>query len=185
ISKARKALELAGDEFKVTAVRAYYVLGLAQARSGQAAAGRKSCEDSVQLARTLRNPRPLSDALLALAEAALAAGDSQTALTVAAESQQRFKAAKQLESEWWALSIQARASARLGNAENARQLASQAENVLASLEQRWGSDNYKSYVARPDVVDMRAQARSARQNAGIPDLVAAVLPGEARPLLDF
>ncbi len=157
ITKAQKAAELAGTEFKVTAIRAHAVLGLAQARSGQAAAGRKNCEAAVGMARAMRDPRPLSDALLALAEAALAAGDAQTALTVAAEAQQRFAVAKQMESEWWALSIQARASAQLRNAETARQFATQAEGILSSLEQKWGSDNYKSYVARPDVSDVHQQ----------------------------
>ena len=157
MAKARKAIELAGEEFKVTAVRARATLGLAQARSGQTAAGRKSCEDATQLARALRDPRPLSDALLALAEAALSAGDAQTALTTAGEAQQRFSAAKQFESEWWALSIQARATAKLGDAENARQFAARANDILASLEQKWGSDNYKTYVARPDVAELRLQ----------------------------
>jgi nitrogen fixation protein FixH len=157
IAKAQKALELAGSEYKVTAIRAHAIRGLAQARSGRAAEGQRNCEKAVQLARALREPRPLSDALLAFAEAALAAGDAQTALTVGAEAQQRFRAAKQIESEWWALSIQARASAKLANAENARRFAAEAEGILSSLEQKWGSDNYKSYVARPDVADVHQQ----------------------------
>jgi tetratricopeptide (TPR) repeat protein/tRNA A-37 threonylcarbamoyl transferase component Bud32 len=153
-SKALKALELAGSEFKLNAVRAGATLGLAQARSGQAQAGRKRCDDAVTLARTMRDPRPLSDALLALAEAALAAGDAQTAFNSAAEALQRFAAAKQFESEWWALAIQARASEKLGDKDNARQLASMAEAKLSSLEQKWGSDNYKSYLTRPDVEEL-------------------------------
>jgi tetratricopeptide (TPR) repeat protein len=157
IVKAQKAVELAGTEYKVTAIRAHAVLGLAQARSGRAVEGRRNCEEAVQQARLLRDPRPLSDALLALAEAALAAGDAQTALTVGAEAQQRFSGAKQLESEWWALSIQARASAKLGNAEDARRFAAEANGIFSSLEQKWGSDNYKSYVARPDVADVHQQ----------------------------
>lgn len=156
-SKALKALELAGSEFKLTAVRAGATLGLAQSRSGQAQAGRKRCEDAVKLARTMRDPRPLSDALLALAEAALASGDAQTALNSAAEAQQRFAGAKQFESEWWALAIQAQASEKLGDKDNARQLASMAEAKLSSLEQKWGSDNYKSYLTRPDVEELHRQ----------------------------
>jgi tetratricopeptide (TPR) repeat protein len=157
IAKAQKAVELAGTEYKVTAIRAHAVLGLARARSGRAAEGRKNCETAVQLARALQDPRLLSDALLALAEAALAAADAQTALTVGAEAQQRFRGAKQVESEWWALSIQARASAKLGNAENARRFSAEANGIVSSLEQKWGSDNYKSYVARPDVADVYQQ----------------------------
>ena len=156
-SKALKALELAGSEFKLHAVRAGATLGLAQARSGQAEAGRKRCDEAVKLARTMRDPRPLSDALLAFAEAALASGDAQTALNSAAEAQQRFAAGKQFESEWWALAIQALASEKLGSKDSARQLASKAEEKLASLEQTWGSDNFKSYLTRPDVEDLHRQ----------------------------
>ena len=156
-AKARKAISVAGSDYKATAVRARATLGLAQARSGQTGPGRKSCEEAVQLARTIRDPRLLSDALLALAEAMLASGDAQTALKTASEAQQRFSGAKQLESEWWALSIQARAAARLGDPENARQFAAKSNDILSSLEQKWGSDNFKSYVARPDVKDLQLQ----------------------------
>src|ERR1044072_7109847 len=109
------------------------------------------------MARALQYPRPLSDALLALAEAALAAGDAQTALTVGADAQQRFKGAKQVESEWWALSIQARASAKLANAENAQRFASEAQAILSSLEQKWGRHKFKFYVRRPSVAGVDQQ----------------------------
>jgi tetratricopeptide (TPR) repeat protein len=73
---AQKALDLAGSQYKATAVRARYTLGLAQALSGQMAVGRKSCEEAVTMARSMRDPLPLSEALLALSEVALAAGDA-------------------------------------------------------------------------------------------------------------
>lgn len=159
-SKALKALNLSGAEYKLTAVRAGATLGLAQSRSGQAEAGRKRCEEAVKLARTMRDPRPLSDALLALAEASLAAGDAQTALQSAAEAQQRFAAAKQVESEWQAAAIQSRASEKLGDKENSRRLAKVAESLLVSLEQKWGSENYKTYLARGDVEELHRQVVS-------------------------
>src|SRR6185436_17951078 len=77
--------------------------------------------------------------------------------------------------------IRARAGAKLGNSDDARQFASQAESLLASLEQKWGGDNYKSYVARPDVVDMRAQTHSASEKRGIPEHAAALLADEVQP----
>ena len=64
-------------------MRAKSILGVAQTISGQAAAGRKQCEDAVTEARTLKDPFLLSQALLALAEAALNAGDAQAALNAA------------------------------------------------------------------------------------------------------
>jgi tetratricopeptide (TPR) repeat protein len=155
VGKARRALAIAGSEFKVSAVRSRATLGLALARSGQAAAGRKECEQAVQMARALHNPLWLSEALLAFSEASLAAGDAQGALTSATEAQSRFASAKQNESLWRVYAIQARATEKLGDKERARQLAQQAESLLSSLEGVWGTDNYKSYLARPDITELR------------------------------
>ncbi len=157
VSKARRALAIAGSEIKVSAVRSRATLGLALARSGQAAAGRKECEQAVQMARALHNPLWLSEALLAFSEASLAAGDAQGALTSATEAQSRFASAKQNESLWRAYAVQARAKDKLGDKEGARQSAQQAESVLSSLEGVWGTDNYKSYLARPDIIELRRQ----------------------------
>jgi tetratricopeptide (TPR) repeat protein/predicted Ser/Thr protein kinase len=148
---AQKALDLAGAEYRVISIRAKAALGLANALSGQTAAGRKRCDEAVQAARAMHNPHLLSEALLALAEAALAAGDAQTAMASATEAQQLLATAKQSESEWRAFLIQARASEKLGDQQQARELAVKAESIRASLEQLWGSDNYKTYLARPDV----------------------------------
>ena len=157
VSKARRALAIAGSEIKVSAVRSRAILGLALARSGQAAAGRKECEQAVQMARALHNPLWLSEALLAFSEASLAAGDAQGALTSATEAQSRFATAKQNESLWRAYAVQARAKDKLGDKEGARQFAQQADSVLSSLEAVWGADNYKSYLARPDIIELRRQ----------------------------
>lgn len=156
-TKAQKALTLAGSELKITAIRAGSTLGLAMALSGQAGAGRKRCEEAVQMARGLRNAHVLSEALLALAEVALIAGDAQAARVSASEAQQRFASTRQHEAEWRVYAIQARASDKLGDKEKARQLASQAESTLAALEQSWGIDNYKAYLTRSDVLESRRQ----------------------------
>jgi tetratricopeptide (TPR) repeat protein len=155
VSKARRALAVAGSEIKVSAVRSRAILGLALARSGQAAAGRKECEQAVQMARALHNPLWLSEALLAFSEVLLAAGDAQGAITTAIEAQSRFATAKQNESLWRAYAIQARATEKLGDTTTTRQLVQQAESLLLSLEGAWGTDNYKSYLARPDIIELK------------------------------
>jgi hypothetical protein len=155
-AKAKTALGFAGTEHKIPAIRARWTSGLAAALAGQTA-GRKQIEEAVQMARTLHNPRWLTEALLALSEAALAGGDGQAAMTSATEAQAHVIAAKQRESEWRVYAIQARASEKLGDKEKARQLAEQALRTLAPLEGVWGSDNYKSYLARPDVEELRRQ----------------------------
>ena len=155
-TKARAALDVAGSEHKVPAIRARWTLGLMAAMSGRAE-GRKQIEEAIQMARSMRNPRWLTEALLALAEASLAGGDAQTAMTSATEAQSHVVAAKQRESEWRVYAMQARASDKLGDKEKARQLAVQANATLGSLEGVWGSDNYKSYLTRPDVDELLRQ----------------------------
>ncbi len=118
--------------------------------------GTANCEDAVAEARTFRNPQMLSAALLALAQAALAAGNAQVAMNAAAEAQQRV-ADKQKEVEWRAFAIEASAAEKLSQTEKARQLGTQALSILSQLEQAFGSDNYQTYLKRPDVAELRAQ----------------------------
>lgn len=157
IDKAQKAISIAGTQYKVTAVRARATLCLAEALSGKTAAGRKHCDEAVELAQTLRNPLPLSQALLASAECALAAGDPQAALNAATEAQQRFAASKQHEHEWRAYAILARAAEKLGDKDKARQMASEATRILSTLEQTFGGNNYRTYLTRRDIEDLRTQ----------------------------
>ena len=105
----------------------------------------------------MRDPLPLSEALLALAEVALFTGDAPAAIARAAEAQQKFAAAKQHESEWRALSIEALASEKAGDKTRARELASHAAATLAALEQEWGGGAYTTYLTRPDIQEQRKQ----------------------------
>jgi serine/threonine protein kinase/Tfp pilus assembly protein PilF len=165
MSQAQKAIDLAGSgsDFESLAAESGGVLAVAQSLSGQAAAARKRCDEALKIARTLRDPLPLSDTLLACAEVSLAAGDVQASLGAATEARTRFTAAKQSESEWRALAIAALANEKAGDKSVARQLAAQASNMLASLEQALGADNYKTYVARADVQRLRIGSESLQK----------------------
>lgn len=148
---SKKALALAGSALKPVAVRANSTFGLAQSFNGHPDSGLKYCERAVELARSMRDPMPFSVALLALAEADLDFGDSRAALTNASEAQTRFTSAKQYESEWRALAIQAQASSKLGDRQSSQLSASQAKTTLQTLEQEWDSEDYNRYVMRPDI----------------------------------
>ncbi|CAN5720990.1 hypothetical protein BH18ACI4_BH18ACI4_09110 [soil metagenome] len=156
IVEGKRARELAGSEYPSITVPADFTVGLAEALSGQVAVGRKHCEGAVNLARSQRNPVDLSQALLALAESALIAGDAQAAISTTAEAQPRFAAAKQHESEWRAWMIQALATEKLGDKLRAQQLSEKALSTLRRLEQDWGSEAYKKYLDRPDIKRLRA-----------------------------
>ncbi|MEK6333715.1 MAG: tetratricopeptide repeat protein [Acidobacteriota bacterium] len=151
---AQRALELAGTEYKITAVRARYTLALTQAAAGQLVPARKNCDEAVSLARTMRDPLPLSEALLALAEVALAAGDTQTALNSVNECQPRFAAAGQRESEWRTWFVKAAVSQKAGDAGQAKDAIAKGEEILQTLQKNLGNDS-QSYLARPDVQKLR------------------------------
>jgi serine/threonine protein kinase/Tfp pilus assembly protein PilF len=150
--KSRQALNLAGTQFKDTAVQAKSTLGLALARSGEPGAGKLLCEEAVDTATGTGDPRLLSGALLASAEALLESGESKRALETALQAQASFARFGQQDSEWRAWLIAARATERTDEATAARsEYASRAHNALSNLMQKWGAETYPSYLARPDV----------------------------------
>lgn len=154
-AEAQRVLDINGAESNSTSVEAEYLLGLTQSLSGQAGKGSKRCENALSAARKLTAPLLLSNALLAQAEGAVLAGDARTALTNAQEARQRFAAAGQHESEWRTLSIEAWANEKAGDKTLAQETARQGSGILADFEKRWGSENYKTYIERPDVKESR------------------------------
>ncbi|HKP37523.1 MAG TPA: tetratricopeptide repeat protein [Pyrinomonadaceae bacterium] len=160
MAQAKNALEISGEPSKATLVEAGSITGLAQALSGRAAEGKKQCEEALRLARESGAPLPLSNALLAMAEAALLADDAQTALACATEAQQRFASFKQHASEWQSLLIQARATERLADPTRAQQLGGQALTVLHGLEKEWQTESYQSYLGRTDIKEVRSKFKA-------------------------
>jgi tetratricopeptide (TPR) repeat protein len=158
IKESEETLSVAEAEYKAIGVRAKSLAGLARALSGQGAMGKKQCEDAVTEARSMKDPHLWSQALLALSQAALNAGDPQGALNAATEAVQRFGAANQHESEWQAAIIAGLAADKLGDKTKARDFASRANAILSSLAQAWGSDSYSRYQTRQDLVELRKKA---------------------------
>jgi tetratricopeptide (TPR) repeat protein/tRNA A-37 threonylcarbamoyl transferase component Bud32 len=156
-AKAEQALALAGTQYPAIAFVAKRVIGTVQVSSGAASEGRKLLEETVEKAMRADDPEPLSALLLALAGAMLEDGDAQNALTTALRAQDSFARSKQHESEWRAWLVAARASRRTGDQVKAQEYASRAAELLSSLQQKWGADNYTSYLARPDVQYYRNQ----------------------------
>ena len=84
-------------------------------------------EEAVATARPLKVPRLLSAALLASAEVRLAAGDARGALADAQAAERVFAAAAQLESDWRAWLVSARAMRLEGDSAKAYDYAVRAE----------------------------------------------------------
>ena len=149
--RAEKVVEAAGTEFKNVATGAKIVIGLAESYSGAKGAGKQLAAEAFDWARQLNDPAQLATAQLALAEALLLAGDSRGASSNALQAEEVFARLGQPASEWQALLIAAQASQNLGDKSKAREYAMRARDTLSKLEQRWGSENYNTYLRRPDV----------------------------------
>ncbi|MGZ5483038.1 MAG: tetratricopeptide repeat protein, partial [Pyrinomonadaceae bacterium] len=157
MAKSQAALDLVGSQSKTASVRGKYLKGLAQALSGQARAGQALCDEAVKTAESLGDPLLLARAQLALAEASLAAGDTQRAIASAQQSRAFFSVAGLTESEWRAWLIEGLASQKAGDHEKARACLTRAGELLASLEQKWGAEVYGSYLKRPLVQTYQRQ----------------------------
>lgn len=156
-SKAAIALAATGEDFKSLDVSAKVVMALAQAYTGGSAAGKQIASEAVEIARQLNEPSQLAAAQLALAEVAMVGGDAKTAHANALEAQQIAARLGQPATEWRALLIAAQASAKLGDKVAVTEYSVRAKDLLAKLEQRWGSQNYQTYLVRPDIQRLRKE----------------------------
>jgi serine/threonine protein kinase/Flp pilus assembly protein TadD len=150
--KSREVLELAENEYEGIPVQAKATLGLALAFSGNPREGKQACEEAVGTATTRAGDAGLlSRVKLALAEVLLESKDASGALTNALEAQARFKSGGQLESEWRAWIVAARASRLKRDERSASEQFARANEVLSELRQKWGEEASSAYLARPDI----------------------------------
>lgn len=150
-SKCQQAINLSGKEYKETAARAKILLGSIDAATGKAAAGRKLSEAALTEARQTGDPQLIARAQLALSETALAEGNAQSALANAEQAQSFFARSGQMEPEWRACLIIVEAGRKLNDTEKPGRYLSRAANLLSSLEQKWGEEVFKNYLARHDI----------------------------------
>jgi len=113
------------------------LLGRALAAGGKTREGVASATEAEALAVKSGHPRLIADARLARAEALLSSGAKASATEPAQAAQVEFARLGLQEPEWrcWAI---------IGNP-------NKVSAVLATLEQKWGAENFKTYLARPDV----------------------------------
>jgi tetratricopeptide (TPR) repeat protein/tRNA A-37 threonylcarbamoyl transferase component Bud32 len=156
-ANSQQAVAVAGTQVKDAAIAARFTLGLAQALSGSSRQGQLKCQEAVEMARQSGDPSFLSEALLSLAEVMVQNGDATGALKNSLESQEVFARSGKHDYEWRAWLIAARASKSGGDSQKAHEYASRAESLLSGLQQKWGGDNYNTYLNRPDVQFSRKQ----------------------------
>jgi tetratricopeptide (TPR) repeat protein/tRNA A-37 threonylcarbamoyl transferase component Bud32 len=149
-TRAIAALRLAEGDYEDLALQARQTLALTQV-AGAPARATALVQQAVDAARQLKLPRLLSLALLAAAEVRVTAGDGPGALAAAQAAQQMFAVGGQLESEWRAWLVAAAAARHQGDSASAYDYARRAEAGRLALQVRWGDDNYRGYVQRPDI----------------------------------
>ena len=142
-TKAEGLLKSADASDLQTRRGATLALGLAMARSGSAALGLETCRKAVELAHASGQPVLEADALLAAAEAALAAGNRANAADYAGRARSLFVSAKKPESLWRACVLLMKA----GPADKG--VATQASAALAELKSLWPAEDFRSYMNRP------------------------------------
>jgi serine/threonine protein kinase/Tfp pilus assembly protein PilF len=154
---AQEVVEAAGTDLKALAVEGRVVLALAHSYSNNKAAARQSATEAVELAKGLNDPAQLANAQLALAEVLFVSGDSDAAASSALAAQELSARLGRPASEWRALLILAGVNQNSGDKISAAEYAVRTKDLLSKLEQRWGVDNYNSYLRRPDVQRYRKQ----------------------------
>jgi hypothetical protein len=150
-ANAQQALTRASALIKIATIEAASTSGLAQVLSGASREGRVRCQEAVGVARKVGDPSLLAEALVALAEAQVESGDSPGALKSSLEARELFARFGKQDSEWLACLIAGWASRSGGDNAKAREYAGSAEQLLFGLEQKWGKDNYNTYLNRADV----------------------------------
>jgi serine/threonine protein kinase/Flp pilus assembly protein TadD len=171
-AESRKALALAGQQYWAVATEANYFLGLAESRGGSPRAGSENYEAAISLAEKYGDPRQLTYALLARAEALLQAGEVRQADSAARRALEISERLGQLESAWRAALLAAHANRLLDSDEMANGFELRAESFLEQFARRLPQGSPDAYLARPDVRRFRQQMTAGRPS---PDRVRQTL----------
>ncbi len=157
VAQSQKASGLGGAQDRDFSVQVAYTLGLAQLNSGTSRAGAMECQKAIDIATRAGDPRLISNAQLALAEVLLSTGDATNGLASALQAQKTFARLGNRHSEWRAWLIAAQAGRRQQDEVKVNEYTAHASEMLKSLERTLGSNEYASYLSRPDVQRYRKQ----------------------------
>jgi tetratricopeptide (TPR) repeat protein/tRNA A-37 threonylcarbamoyl transferase component Bud32 len=133
------------------------VLGAAQLATGARREGLAALAEAADLAAKSGSALLVADTKLAFAEALVATGEGRRALEAASAAQHWFATVGNQESEWRTWLVMAAAEKALGNGEKAMVDGQNAMQALATVQQKWDAENYKTYQARPDIQDRGKQ----------------------------
>lgn len=163
---AESLANTAGGQDNSRIAEAKSAAGLAQVLSGQKVTGIRECAEAFKISQRLNNQELLCATQFALAEAALETGDGRGALQAALQVQQLCNHLGKQDSEWRTLLFAARATRLIGDRTRSKEYAARASGLLSALEQKWGPENYSSYLTRADIRLYKKQLNEALSSAG-------------------
>ena len=155
IAESQKAIDLNGSQSDEISVLAIITKGLANSRSGAEGAGKELCLKAVEDAAKTGMAYLSINSKLALAETLLANGEAQESLNILLELQKSFVDSGNIPTQWQGFMIASRASSILKDDSKSQQYAARADELLRQIEQSFGAENYKTFLARPDIQTYR------------------------------
>jgi len=159
-SQASLALSAAAADDLETRIEINAVQCLIEVAAGAASKGRQLCEVAAMVNLEPTSISHKGHVQLALAEARLEAGDTKGCADISLEAQQISARLHEGEREWRAWLLAARANQRLGDLDTMRQQLSNAQSLLNTLKEKWGSEAFSSYSSRPDIQAAQQQLQS-------------------------
>jgi eukaryotic-like serine/threonine-protein kinase len=132
-----------------------WIAGLALAKAGTSHDAKRLGAESVGELAALPDAFDLAEARLALAQILLANGQPQEAQKQAQSALQVLEDAGHKEAAWRAWVILGRVCGRLGETNRAIDDFKNASDRLAELGRTWDARNLETYLARPDIRDLR------------------------------
>lgn len=129
--------------------------GLALARSGAIAEGRRLCMAGAGAAAKLGDRFVALEDQLAMAEILLTNGEFRAAEESARNALAEFERTGRKESGWRALALVSQALRRAGNAAGAKEAGKKASDRLTELRAQWGAEVFDGYVQRADLRALR------------------------------
>ena len=159
-SQSSLALSAAAADDLETRIEINAVQCLIEVAAGAASKGRQLCEAAAMVNLEPTSISHKGHVQLALAEARLEAGDTKGCADISLEAQQISARLHEGEREWRAWLLAARANQRLGDLDTMRQQLSNAQSLLNTLKEKWGSEAFSSYSSRPDIQAAQQQLQS-------------------------
>jgi len=126
------------------------VAGLALARSGSAADGKRFCEEGLKLLIEMKERNSIAEARLAMGEILVGYGDPLAAQEQIRQALLLLEAAGRQEFGWRGWAMAARAYRRSGDRVHAEQAGRRASSLLVELRGVWRGE-FDSYIKRPDL----------------------------------